>query len=59
MLDYREVSLSIFLVHFFGAFYEKMHLLDSRTIYYISFSLPATPIILSGRFEKNKESVED
>ena len=40
-------------------FYEKMHLLDSRTIYYISFSLPATPIILSGRFEKNKESVED
>ena len=25
MLDYREVSLSIFLVHFFGAFYEKMH----------------------------------
>ena len=32
-------------------FYEKMHLADGRTIYYIAFSLPATPIVLTGRFE--------
>ena len=32
-------------------FYEKMHLADGRTIYYISFSLPATPVVLTGRFK--------
>ena len=40
-------------------FYEKMHLADGRTIYYISFSLPAAPIILTGRFEKDNETVDD
>lgn len=33
-------------------FYEKMHLEDKRTIYYVSFSLPETPVVLSGRFAK-------
>ena len=33
-------------------FYEKMHLAEGRTIYFISFSLPDTPIVLTGRFEK-------
>jgi len=31
-------------------FYEKSHLADGRTIYYVSFSLPASPIKLTGRF---------
>jgi len=35
-------------------FYEKMHLADGRTIYYIRFSLPDTPIVLTGRFDPNK-----
>ena len=32
-------------------FYEKMHLAEGRTIYFISFSLPVSPVILTGRFE--------
>ena len=36
-------------------FYENMHLAEGRTIYFISFSLPAEPIKLSGRFEKQNE----
>ena len=32
-------------------YYEGMHLADGRTIYYVSFSLPPTPITLTGRFE--------
>ena len=39
-------------------FYEKMHLAEGRTIYYISFSLPDTPVVLSGRFEKHRELTE-
>jgi len=39
-------------------FYEKMHLADGRTIYYICFSLPQALIALEGRFQKeNKEEV--
>jgi len=37
-------------------FYEKMHLADGRTIYYVSFSLPDEPVKLSGRF--NKEAID-
>jgi len=33
-------------------FYEKMHLADGRTIYFISFSLPADGVKLTGRFNK-------
>lgn len=36
-------------------FYEKMHLAEGRTIYFISFSLPSDPIILTGRFEIKDE----
>ena len=36
-------------------FYEKMHLAEGRTIYFVSFSLPAAPIILTGRFEIKNE----
>ncbi|MCD6013399.1 MAG: tRNA ((46)-N7)-methyltransferase TrmB [Flavipsychrobacter sp.] len=36
-------------------FYEKMHLADGRTIYFVSFSLPETPIVLEGRFEQKEE----
>jgi len=35
-------------------FYETRHLAEGRTIYFVSFSLPAEPIILTGRF--NRES---
>ena len=38
-------------------FYEKMHLADGRTIYYVCFSLPETPIKLTGRFDKEKAPV--
>ena len=31
-------------------YYEKKHLAEGRTIYFISFSLPETPIVLTGRF---------
>jgi len=37
-------------------FYEKMHLAEGRTIYYIRFSLPATPIVLSGRFGEKEDT---
>ncbi len=37
-------------------FYEKKHLADGRTIYYLRFSLPANPIILSGRFEPKSDT---
>jgi tRNA (guanine-N7-)-methyltransferase len=33
-------------------YYEKRHLADNRTIYFISFSLPHTPVELKGRFAK-------
>ena len=39
-------------------FYEKMHLADGRTIYYICFSLPATPIVLTGRYSKEEQNEE-
>ncbi|WP_276135241.1 tRNA (guanosine(46)-N7)-methyltransferase TrmB [Polluticoccus soli] len=35
-------------------FYEKMHLAEGRTIYFISFSLPAEPISIPKRFEKDE-----
>jgi tRNA (guanine-N7-)-methyltransferase len=35
-------------------FYEKMHLADGRTIYFLSFSLPDTPIVLTGRFQNKR-----
>ena len=34
-------------------FYEKMHLADGRTIYFLSFSLPPTGVRLDGRFNKS------
>ena len=33
-------------------YYEGLHLADGRTIYFLSFSLPDTPIQLTGRFNK-------
>lgn len=36
-------------------FYEKMHLAEGRTIYFISFSLPDTPIVMPERFVKAEE----
>ena len=33
-------------------FYEKMHLADGRTIYFVSFSLPTEGVKLTGRFNK-------
>jgi tRNA (guanine-N7-)-methyltransferase len=35
-------------------YYEKLHLADGRTIYFVSFSLPATAITLPERFMKNE-----
>lgn len=40
-------------------FYEKMHLLDNRTIYYVSFTLPDAPIVLTGRFNREEEETEE
>jgi tRNA (guanine-N7-)-methyltransferase len=40
-------------------FYEKMHLADNRTIYFISFSLPSNPIVLKGRFEKKEDAIAE
>jgi len=34
-------------------YYEKMHLADGRTIYYLSFSLPAAAIKMPARFERH------
>jgi tRNA (guanine-N7-)-methyltransferase len=39
-------------------FYEKMHLADGRTIYYVSFQLPSTPIVLTGRFGSKEDDEE-
>jgi tRNA (guanine-N7-)-methyltransferase len=39
-------------------YYENMHLEDGRTIYFISFSLPSNPIILTGRFANTLETDE-
>lgn len=39
-------------------FYEKMHLAEGRTIYFLSFSLPEQPIRLPERFQKNETSVD-
>jgi tRNA (guanine-N7-)-methyltransferase len=36
-------------------FYEKMHLAEGRTIYFISFSLPDKPIVVPERFIKSEE----
>jgi len=36
-------------------YYEGKHLADGRTIYYVSFSLPETPIVLTGRFAHTDE----
>ncbi len=36
-------------------FYEKMHLAEGRTIYYICFSLPEDGVKLSGRFARKEE----
>jgi tRNA (guanine-N7-)-methyltransferase len=36
-------------------FYEKSHLAEGRTIYFVSFSLPGTPIEVPDRFRENKE----
>ncbi len=40
-------------------YYEGMHLEDGRTIYYVSFTLPATPIELKGRFAKGGEDNDE
>jgi len=39
-------------------FYEKMHLAEGRTIYYIAFSLPDTPIVLPERFANHEATVD-
>ncbi|MBL7718897.1 MAG: tRNA (guanosine(46)-N7)-methyltransferase TrmB [Flavipsychrobacter sp.] len=39
-------------------FYEKMHLAEGRTIYYIAFQLPDTEIVLPERYKKNARPVE-
>jgi tRNA (guanine-N7-)-methyltransferase len=39
-------------------FYEKMHLAEGRTIYYISFQLPEKEIMLPERYRKNEEQLE-
>jgi tRNA (guanine-N7-)-methyltransferase len=36
-------------------FYEKMHLAEGRTIYFISFSLPEKEIVMPERFQKNED----
>jgi len=40
-------------------FYEKMHLAEGRTIYFISFSLPDKPIILPARYTKGEEAANE
>lgn len=39
-------------------FYEKMHLAEGRTIYFISFSLPETEITLPKRFAKHEQALD-
>jgi len=38
-------------------YYEGMHLAEGRTIYFVSFSLPAVAIKVAERFEKNEEQI--
>ena len=40
-------------------FYEKMHLADGRTIYYLSFTLPETTIVVPVRRPKTEEADDD
>lgn len=40
-------------------FYEKSHLAEGRTIYFVSFSLPEATIPLTGRFAAGADDVED
>jgi tRNA (guanine-N7-)-methyltransferase len=40
-------------------FYEKMHLADGRTIYYLSFTLPETTIVVPVRKPKTEEEDDD
>jgi len=40
-------------------FYEKMHLAEGRTIYYLSFSLPDKGISIPERFHKNEELIKN
>jgi tRNA (guanine-N7-)-methyltransferase len=37
-------------------FYEKMHLADGRTIYYVSFTLPETPVVIPPKKSKVEDS---
>jgi len=37
-------------------FYEKMHLADGRTIYYVSFTLPETPVKIPPKKTKTEEA---
>ena len=39
-------------------FYEKMHLAEGRTIYFLSFTLPSHNIALPERYQKNEASVD-
>lgn len=39
-------------------FYEKMHLAEGRTIYFLSFSLPATPIVIPPKKSKNEQAAD-
>lgn len=38
-------------------FYEKMHLAEGRLIYYISFSLPQTEIVMPERFQNRNDAI--
>ncbi len=40
-------------------FYEKMHLAEGRTIYFVSFSLPGKEITMPERFYKNEDLNEE
>lgn len=39
-------------------FYERMHLAEGRTIYFLSFSLPEHNITLPERFQKNETAID-
>lgn len=39
-------------------FYERMHLAEGRTIYFLSFSLPEHDITLPERFQKNETAID-
>lgn len=40
-------------------FYEKMHLAEGRTIYYVSFSLPDTVIAMPERFQRFEDELKE